>query len=52
MSLALPPHGALFQLETAFASALPIPWAAFAYVVAYSAVLLVLAGFGLARREI
>lgn len=52
LSFILPPHGALFQIETAFANAMPIPWAAFAYVIAYSAVLLVLAGLSLTRREI
>lgn len=52
VSILLPPHGALFQLETAFANLQPIPWPAFAYVIAYSAVLLILAGFGLVNREI
>jgi hypothetical protein len=52
LSIILPPHGALFQIETAFASLQPVPWAAFAYVLAYAAVLLVLAGVSLVRREI
>jgi hypothetical protein len=52
VSLILPPHGALFVLENAFAALEPIPWAAFGYVVAYAAVLLLLAGLSLLHREI
>jgi hypothetical protein len=48
----LPPQGAMLRLEDAFGELQPIPWDAFGYVVGYGAVLLVLAGLLLRRREI
>lgn len=52
ISLILPPHGALFRLESAFAEMRPIPWEAFGFVCLYAALLLVLAGISLVHREI
>lgn len=52
VSLMLPPHGALFAIETAFAQMAPLPRDAFLYVLLYGAVLLVLAGVSLTQREI
>lgn len=48
----LPPQGALHNLELAFGTLQPIPWAAFAYAVVYAALILLLAGVALARREL
>jgi hypothetical protein len=52
VSFVLPPQGALGALELAFAERMPIPWEAFGFVVAYSALLLVITGLLLERREI
>jgi hypothetical protein len=52
ITFVLPPQGALAALETAFAEMLPVPWEAFAFVVAYSALLLVIGGMFLGQREI
>jgi hypothetical protein len=52
ISLILPPHGALFAIERAFAELQPIPWDAFLYVVIYGALLLVLAGISITQREV
>lgn len=52
VTLLLPPHGALFALESAFANVQPIPWYAFAYVLGYSALLLLIAGLSFRYREI
>ena len=51
VAIALPPQGALFQLESAFAEMQPVPWGAFGYVVAYAAILLVAAIVSLRIRE-
>ena len=48
----LPPQGAILELENAFGALAPIPWNAFAYVVGYGAVMLILAGISLLRREV
>jgi hypothetical protein len=47
----LPPQGALFQLENAFGALQPVPWGAFAYVIAYAAILLGAAVVSLRLRE-
>ncbi|HEX6693640.1 MAG TPA: hypothetical protein VF035_02940 [Longimicrobiales bacterium] len=52
VTMILPPQGALNAIEDAFGMAAPIPWSAFLYVCAYSALLLVIAGVQLTRREI
>jgi hypothetical protein len=52
VTLILPPHGALFAIETAFAQMQPIPWYAFRYVSLYGAVLLILAGVSITQREV
>jgi hypothetical protein len=52
VSVMLPPQGALARIETAFASLQPVPWDAVLYVSLYGALLLVIAGAILARREI
>lgn len=48
----LPPQGAFFRLEGAFAGLEPIPWAAFAYAAGYGLLFLALSGVLIARREI
>jgi hypothetical protein len=48
----LPPQGALLELENAFGSLAPIPWSAFVYIAGYGAVMLILAGVSLLRREV
>jgi hypothetical protein len=52
VTLALPPHGALYALEGAFAELQPIPWDAFGYAAAWAALLLVLAAWSLSGREL
>jgi ABC-type transport system involved in multi-copper enzyme maturation permease subunit len=52
LSILLPPHGALFLLESAFADLAPIPWDAFLYVVGWGLTALVLAAWSLSRREV
>lgn len=52
VSIALPPHGALLALESAFAQLQPIPWDAFLYVTLYATLMLVLGGISLAWREV
>ena len=52
ITILLPPHGAIVEIEQAFAQALPVPWAAVGFVVIYSMLLLVLAGVSILRREI
>ena len=52
VTMILPPQGALNAIEDAFGMATAIPWNAFLYVCAYSALVLVLAAVALARREI
>ena len=39
IAIILPPQGALFQIESAFGAIQPIPWGAFAYIMAYAAIL-------------
>ncbi|HEY8484566.1 MAG TPA: hypothetical protein VIL13_08140 [Longimicrobiales bacterium] len=52
ITFVLPPQAALLRLEEAFADVQPIPWDAFAYVAGYGAVMLILAGISLLRREL
>lgn len=52
ITLVLPPQGALYALETAFADVQPIPWAALGYTAVYAAAALALAAVSLLRREI
>jgi hypothetical protein len=47
----LPPQGALLELEGAFADVQPVPWGAFAYVLGYGLVMLILAMISLGQRE-
>jgi hypothetical protein len=51
VAVVLPPQGALFQLESAFGSIQPVPWAAFGYVLAYSGILFIAAVISLRLRE-
>lgn len=52
VSVVLPPQGALLRIETAFATSAPIPPDALLYVVLYTALVLLIGGVSLARREI
>lgn len=47
----LPPQGALFALEAAFAEVEPIPWGAFGYAAGYGGATLILAALSLRMRE-
>lgn len=51
VAIVLPPQGALFQLETAFGALEPVPWASFAYVMAYGLILFGAAMVSLRIRE-
>ena len=48
----LPPHGALFALESAFGQLQPVPWDALAFAAGYGIVALAIAAVALASREI
>src|SRR5690606_7252308 len=50
ITLLLPPHGAIIQIERAFAQAQSVPWPAFFFVVLYAAMILVLTAASLNRR--
>ncbi len=52
ITLVLPPHGALFAIETAFAQLMPVPWDAVGYVAIYSVLMLVIAGVSIGQREV
>ncbi len=52
LSLALPPQGALYALEGAFAGVEPVPWDSFVYVAGYAALLGALTALSLIVREI
>lgn len=52
VSMLLPPQGALLRIEGAFAASAPVPWDAFLYVVVYAALLYLVAGALLVRREL
>lgn len=51
VAIVLPPQGALFQLESAFGALEPVPWASFAYVLAYGLILFGAALVSLRIRE-
>ena len=51
IAILLPPQGALFELESAFGAIAPIPWGAFAYIMAYSAILVGAAIVSMRIRE-
>ncbi len=48
----LPPQAALNTIEDAFGMMQPTPWGAFLYICMYAALILLVAGFALSRREI
>jgi hypothetical protein len=52
ISVALPPQGALNSIEDAFGAGQAMPWGAFLYVCMYAALVLLVAGLALSRREI
>lgn len=52
ITFALPPVRELFALESAFAGVEPVPWDAFWFCAGYGAVMLIVAGLVLRRREI
>jgi hypothetical protein len=52
LTFMLPPQGALMAIEGAFATFQPMPWNAVAFVAGYCAMLLVIAGLLLDRRQI
>jgi len=52
VSFVLPPHGALFALESAFGNLRPIPWSAFTDVCIYGASLTLVAALFLRIREV
>ncbi|MBR9990807.1 MAG: hypothetical protein KFH98_13685 [Gemmatimonadetes bacterium] len=52
ISVLLPPQGALLRVEAAFANSLPVPADAMLYILIYAVLVLLLAGVGLARREL
>jgi hypothetical protein len=52
ISVLLPPQGALVRIELAFGAMQPIPWDAFAYVVIYGLMLLLVTALALARRSL
>jgi hypothetical protein len=52
VSAILPPQGALSSIENAFGSGQPAAWGAFLYVCMYAALVLLVAGLALSRRDI
>jgi hypothetical protein len=52
LSFVLPPQGALYALENAFAGVEPIPWASFGYAAGYAAVMAALTLVSVVLREI
>lgn len=52
ITVLLPPHGAILEVEQAFAQSLPVPWIAVLFVALYSTLLLVFAAISLQRREV
>lgn len=52
VSVALPPQGALMRIEQAFGALQPVPWDAVLYILLYGALVLIVAGILLGRREI
>lgn len=52
ITVLLPPHGAIAQIERAFAQSQAVPWPAVLFVAVYAALMLLLAAVSLARREV
>lgn len=52
ISVLLPPQGALLRVEGAFAAAQPVPAEAMLYIAIYAALVMIVAGLALLRREI
>jgi hypothetical protein len=52
ISVVLPPQAALNTIENAFGNGQAVPWGAFLYVCMYAAIILLIAGLALTRREI
>jgi hypothetical protein len=52
VSAVMPPQGALNTIEDAFANTQAAPWGAFLYVCMYAALVLLIAGLAMSRREI
>jgi hypothetical protein len=52
VSMLLPPQGALLRIEAAFGAATPIPWDALLYVGIYAALLYLIAGALVSRRDL
>jgi hypothetical protein len=52
VSVLLPPQGAMLRIEQAFGMMRPVPWDALLYIVLYGALVLLVAGVALARREL
>ncbi|HSM35057.1 MAG TPA: hypothetical protein VK837_01555 [Longimicrobiales bacterium] len=52
LTFVLPPQGALYQLENAFAGVAPIPWASFGYAAGYAALFVAFLGISILLREI
>ena len=52
ITVLLPPQSALFKLETAFGAETAIPWVAFAFICAYSLILVIAALVSLRVREL
>lgn len=52
ITMLLPPHGAMTQLERAFSALAPVPWIAFAYAVAYGMFWVLLGGLAIGRRQL
>jgi len=52
ITVLLPPHGAILEIEQAYAQDLVLPWTAVALVLTYAALALVIGCVGLTRREV
>jgi hypothetical protein len=52
VTVLLPPQSALFRIESAFGAENPIPWGSFAFVTAYSLILIIAALVSLRIREL
>lgn len=52
VTVLLPPHGAILELEQAYAQDLALPWAAVAMALIYAALMLLLGAASLLRREV
>lgn len=52
ITMLLPPHGAIAQVERAFSALEPVPWVAFGYAVAYGMFWVLLAALAIGRRAL